>query len=106
MICDICGTDGADIKQVSRSCDKKKELLIIEDIPVVSCGESYMNNDETLLVGTDPESLTRDCRQLRDYSITDLPTADEVIAFLDGYNSFINHETRPFTPMREVNMLL
>lgn len=63
-------------------------------------------SNETLLVGTDPETLTLECRQLRNYTRTDLPTADEVIAFLDGYNSFINHETRPFTPMKEVNMLL
>lgn len=64
------------------------------------------NNRETLLVGTDPETLTQECRQLRYLSRTDLPTADEVIAFLDGYNAFINHETRPFKPMKEVNMLL
>ena len=45
MICDLCGKDGAVIKQVTRSFGKKKDLLIIEDIPVVSCpacGESYM----------------------------------------------------------------
>jgi len=63
-------------------------------------------SNETLLVGTDPETLTQDCRQLRNNTRTDLLSADEVIAFLDGYNSFINHETRPFTPMKEVNMLL
>jgi hypothetical protein len=65
---------------------------------------SYSN--ETQLVGTDPETLTRECRQLRNNRGTDLPSADEVIAFLDDYNSFINHATRPFTPMKEVNMLL
>lgn len=45
MICDICGKDTAVAKQVTRSFGKKKNLLIIEDIPVVSCpacGESYM----------------------------------------------------------------
>jgi YgiT-type zinc finger domain-containing protein len=45
MICDICGQDQAVIKLVTRSFGKKKDLLIIEDIPVVSCaacGESYM----------------------------------------------------------------
>ncbi|NJD37297.1 MAG: type II toxin-antitoxin system MqsA family antitoxin [Geobacter sp.] len=45
MICDICGKDTAVVKQVTRSFGKKKNLLIIEDIPVVSCpacGESYM----------------------------------------------------------------
>jgi hypothetical protein len=63
-------------------------------------------SNETLLVGTDPTTLTLECRQLREYGRADLPTADEVIAFLDGYNSFINHATRPFSPMKEVNMLL
>jgi len=50
MICDICGQDQAAIKLVTRSFGKKKDLLIMEDIPVVSCaacGESYMT-PETL----------------------------------------------------------
>ncbi len=45
MICDICGKDGVTTKQVTRSFGKKKDLLIIEDIPVLTCplcGESYM----------------------------------------------------------------
>lgn len=46
MICDFCGKDQGAIKLVTRSFGKKKNLLIIEDIPIVSCaacGESYMN---------------------------------------------------------------
>jgi hypothetical protein len=50
--------------------------------------------------------MTQDCRNLREYSRSDLPSADEVIDFLDGYNAFINHAMRPFSPMREVKMLL
>ena len=45
MICDFCGKDGVNTKQVTRSFGKKKNLLIIEDIPVQSCpacGESYI----------------------------------------------------------------
>lgn len=45
MICDMCGQDQGTVKLVTRSFGKKKDLLIIEDIPVVSCvacGESYM----------------------------------------------------------------
>ncbi len=45
MICDICGKDQGAVKLVTRSFGKKTNLLIIEDIPVVSCaacGESYM----------------------------------------------------------------
>lgn len=67
---------------------------------------SNIQNEDAMLVGSDSVTLTQDCRKLREYSKTDLPTADEVIDFLDGYNAFINHATRPFTPMREVNMLL
>lgn len=61
---------------------------------------------DAMLVGTDPDSLNKDCCLLRQYSRADLPTADEVIDFLDGYNSFINHATRPFSPMLEGTMLL
>jgi len=67
---------------------------------------SDTHHKDTMLVGSDADSLTQDCRLLRHYSPTDLPNADEVIAFLDGYNAFINHATRPFTPMRDVTMLL
>ena len=45
MICDMCGKQDAAVKLVTRSFDKKKNLLIIEDIPVITCpacGESYM----------------------------------------------------------------
>lgn len=45
MNCDLCGQDGVTVKQVTRSFGSKKDLLIIEDIPVLSCpvcGESYM----------------------------------------------------------------
>jgi YgiT-type zinc finger domain-containing protein len=41
----MCGQDQGAVKLVTRSFGKKNDLLIIEDIPVVSCaacGESYM----------------------------------------------------------------
>jgi len=44
VLCDICGKDGARIRKVSRTYGKGKNLLVIENIPVVSCphcGESY-----------------------------------------------------------------
>jgi hypothetical protein len=59
-----------------------------------------------MLVGTDADTLRKDCRRLRSLVGLEPPDADEVIAFLDGYNSFINHMPRPFSPMREINMLL
>ncbi len=45
MVCEICGKDGGRIRQVTRSYGKGINLLIIENIPVISCaicGESYM----------------------------------------------------------------
>ncbi len=45
MICDICGKSGARIRRVTRSYGKGVNLLVIENVPVVSCprcGESYL----------------------------------------------------------------
>jgi YgiT-type zinc finger domain-containing protein len=45
MLCDICGREGARIRRVARTYGKGKALLVIENIPVVSCphcGESYL----------------------------------------------------------------
>ena len=44
MVCDICGQEGARIRKVTETCGKGKNLLVIENIPMVSCskcGESY-----------------------------------------------------------------
>ena len=45
MICDICGKQGTRIRRVTRSYGKGANLLVIENVPVVSCphcGESYL----------------------------------------------------------------
>jgi len=45
MICDICGQERARIRRVSRSYGQGVDLLIIENIPLISCphcGESYL----------------------------------------------------------------
>jgi YgiT-type zinc finger domain-containing protein len=45
MICDICGQKGARVRRATRSYGKGENLLIIENVPVVSCphcGESYL----------------------------------------------------------------
>ena len=45
MICDICGKNGAHVRRVSRSYGRGANLLVIENIPIVSCpncGESYL----------------------------------------------------------------
>jgi len=46
MICDICGESGVRIRKITRSYGKGENLLVIENIPVVSCpncGESYLS---------------------------------------------------------------
>ena len=48
MICDICGSKDALIRKVTRSYGKGRRLLVIENVPVVtcpSCGESYLTAD-------------------------------------------------------------
>ena len=45
LVCDICGKEGARIRRVARSYGKGKDLLVIENVPVMSCphcGESYL----------------------------------------------------------------
>ena len=45
MVCDLCGKAGARVHRVSRSYGKGARLLVVEDVPVVSCahcGESYL----------------------------------------------------------------
>ncbi|NOZ05747.1 MAG: type II toxin-antitoxin system MqsA family antitoxin [Chloroflexi bacterium] len=45
MRCDICGEEGTRVRHVTRSYGKGENLLVIEDVPVVSCphcGESYL----------------------------------------------------------------
>lgn len=48
MVCDICGKEGARIRNVTRSYGKGTDLLVIENVPIVSCpncGESYLTAD-------------------------------------------------------------
>lgn len=45
LVCDICGKEGAKIRHVPRSYGKGEGLLVIENVPVISCphcGESYL----------------------------------------------------------------
>ena len=46
MICDICGNNSGKIRYVTRSYGSGKKLIIIENVPVISCsycGESYLS---------------------------------------------------------------
>ena len=50
MICDYCGRDGARTRYIPRTYGRGNNLLVIENVPVVSCphcGESY-SSAETL----------------------------------------------------------
>jgi YgiT-type zinc finger domain-containing protein len=45
FICDSCGKNGAKIVHVTKSYGKGLDLLVIENVPVISCphcGESYL----------------------------------------------------------------
>lgn len=45
MLCDICGQEGARIRRVARTYGKGRRMLVVENVPVVSCphcGESYL----------------------------------------------------------------
>lgn len=44
-ICDVCGMEGTGVRRVTRTYGKGRDLLVIENIPVVSCpncGASYL----------------------------------------------------------------
>lgn len=45
VICDMCGRQAARVRRVPRSYGRGKDLLVIQDVPVISCthcGESYL----------------------------------------------------------------
>ena len=39
MVCDICGEEGARIRKITDVYGKGKHLLVIENIPMVSCSK-------------------------------------------------------------------
>jgi len=46
--CDICGETGAKVRRVARSYGAGAKLLVIENVPVISCphcGESYLTSE-------------------------------------------------------------
>jgi len=45
MICDNCGKQDARIRKVARTYGKGRDILVIENVPVITCphcGESYL----------------------------------------------------------------
>lgn len=48
MVCDVCGKEGARIRRVSETFGKGENLLVVENVPLVTCphcGESYFTAD-------------------------------------------------------------
>lgn len=47
-VCDVCGEPGVTVKRVTRSYGSGRTLLVIENVPVISCphcGETYLEAD-------------------------------------------------------------
>jgi YgiT-type zinc finger domain-containing protein len=47
-VCDVCGEKGATVRRVTRSYGSGRTLLVIENVPVISCphcGEAYLEAD-------------------------------------------------------------
>ena len=45
MICEICGKEGVRVRRVARTYGRGKDILVIENVPVVTCphcGEGYL----------------------------------------------------------------
>ena len=45
IICDVCGQNTAQVRHLTRSYGKGENLLVIENVPVITCahcGESYL----------------------------------------------------------------
>ena len=48
LVCDVCGEAGARVRKLTRSYGSGAALLVIENVPVISCphcGESYLTAD-------------------------------------------------------------
>ena len=48
VVCDICGKDGARVRRVVETYGKGNDLLVIENVPLITCphcGERYFTAD-------------------------------------------------------------
>lgn len=48
MLCDLCRNEDVKIRQITRTYGKGKDLLVIENIPVITCthcSESYLTTE-------------------------------------------------------------
>ncbi len=63
MICDFCGREGARIHFTTESLGKGDNLLVIEEVPVVTCphcGQSYLTAETVHQI----EKIRRNRRKL------------------------------------------
>ena len=58
MVCDICGQEGARIRRVTEIYGKGRDLLVIENIPMVSC-PCYRENYFTAEILHEIERINR-----------------------------------------------
>ncbi len=65
MICTICGQEDAKIRHLSRSYGKGEALLVIENVPVVSCS----NCGENYLVAETLHEIDRIRRERQSYAV-------------------------------------
>jgi YgiT-type zinc finger domain-containing protein len=71
MRCDLCGGDEARIRRVSRCYGQGEDLLVIENVPVVSCprcGECYLTAETRHEI----ERLKRERRSLAEERAVDV----------------------------------
>ncbi|MEC4815530.1 MAG: type II toxin-antitoxin system MqsA family antitoxin [Scytonema sp. PMC 1069.18] len=76
MKCDICGSEGVNVRRVTRTYGQGEDLLVIENIPVISCpacGESYLST-ETL---HEIEKIKRNRKNLAVARLIEVATFDE-----------------------------
>jgi len=48
MVCDACGKEGARVRKITETYGKGEDLLVIENVPMISCpncGENYFTSD-------------------------------------------------------------
>jgi YgiT-type zinc finger domain-containing protein len=62
MICDNCGKEGVRIRHITRSYGKGADILVIENVPIISCphcGEGYLTAETLHMI----EQIKRERKQ-------------------------------------------
>jgi YgiT-type zinc finger domain-containing protein len=80
MTCDVCGQTSAKLRHISRVYGKGDDLLVIENIPMISCpdcGESYFTADT--LHEIDPIKTNRQSFAKRPVGVASFTVLKEVV---------------------------